>query len=265
MKNFIGSIYKSNNFGDFVIIDDLGYNNKDKLFKIKFINTGTECIASYEAVRHGRVKDKYAPFVAGVGYVGSFEGKVTDIYSYELYKTWNDMLNRCYNINDRDYINYGALGITVDYNWFDFGNFFNDVKLLENYNYKVLYPNIYQLDKDYKQIHLPKHQRIYSRYTCIWISNYDNKMIMNIDQAYQNNKYPGVIYNDNGTYTMRYNNKKYGTYTNPIAASSAYYYQYNFNFNKYNNIKPPILFNQMPITETMNYILNPKELCTIIE
>ena len=39
MKDFIGRIYESNNFGKFMILSEIFEDNsKDRLFKIKFIN-----------------------------------------------------------------------------------------------------------------------------------------------------------------------------------------------------------------------------------
>lgn len=263
--NIIGNHYKSNNFGFFTVIDYIGNNRHGyPYYKIKFDNTESENIASYEAIRHGRVKDKYAPIVAGVGYIGSFEGKVSDPYILPLYRSWNDMLHRCYDIKDKDYPYYGALGVKVDPKWFDFGIYYNDIQQIYGFDMKLKYPNNYQLDKDYLQLNIPKSQRIYSKNTCIWLSKFDNVSVMNYDQLNEN-CYPGVIYtNDN--YIVRYYNKLYGKYTNPIAAANAYntIFQLSNLNNKFNNITLPIKFPIMTMEETMQYLKNPKIMCEII-
>lgn len=43
---------------------------------------------------------------------------------HPLRKIWSDMLNRCYNENNRDYKNYGGRGIMVCDEWLNFENFF---------------------------------------------------------------------------------------------------------------------------------------------
>lgn len=266
LKNIIGNHYESNNFGFFTVIEhvDNSYHNSS-FYKIKFDNTGSETIASYEAIRHGRVRDKYAPVVAGVGYTGSFEGVISHPNIIIHYRPWNDMLHRCYNPNDKDYLYYGALGVTVDPRWFDFGIYFNDIQQLPGFNMKLRYPREYQLDKDYLQLHIPKSQRVYSKDTCIWLSKFDNMSVMNYDQLNEG-CYPGVIYKDN-SYIMRYYNKCYGRYTNPIAAANAYRHLHtisNLN-NPFNNITLPANFPIMSMEEVIKYQKNPKIMCSIID
>lgn len=262
-KSIIGYRYESNNFGFFTVI---GYSEeRNGYYKIKFDNTGSEGIASYEAIRHGRVRDRYYPVVAGVGYTGSFEGKVSNEHIIPFYRVWNDILHRCYNITDGDYQYYGALGVRVDPNWFDFGVFYNDIQYLPGYNMKLKYPDNYQLDKDYLQLHIPKSQRIYSKYTCMWLSKFDNISVMNYDNLNES-CYPGVIYKDH-IYSMKYNNRLYGRYTDPVAAANAYRHYFalaNIN-NKFNNITLPVNFPIMSIEETMNYIKNPRTMCIIVD
>ena len=250
----IGKIYDSNNFGKYEILERLDNNH----FKIRFFDTGTIQIVGYEAMRHGRVRDKFAPNVAGVGYTGTFNGVVSNPINRPIYAAWNDMLNRCYNPTDRDYPLYGGIGITVDHTWFDFGIFFEDVKTIPFYNKKIIYPDIYQLDKDYLQRNIPKSQRVYSKYTCIWLSKYDNSMMMNKDYGSKSG-YIGVVCGD-GEYTVRINNRYYSTYDDPIAAANASNNLYNMR--KINNphMNIPIL-NEVPYMsydEMIKHQLHPK-------
>ena len=250
MKDYIGKIYDSNNYGKFKIIQEafmIGRNERH--FKIQFLNTGYITIASYSAIRHGSVKDYLVPCVAGVGYLGYFYKPVSSPDVSPFYMTWNDMINRCYNMNDKDYYLYGALGIRVDERWFNFSNFYNDIKLIPGYENKIKYPSIYQLDKDYLQMHIPKNQRIYSINTCIWISKFDNIMIMNRENPNASG-YFGVYYR-NGAYCTRFNNKTYGRFSTPEAAANLFNYLYPAFKNEFNNIEilndvEPILFNDLP-------------------
>lgn len=268
LEDIVGKRYESNNFGFFTVIEFIGgdpYKYHALFYKIRFDNTGSEMVVSYESLRHGRVRDKYAPVVAGVGYTGSFDGVISNPYIIQFYRPWNDMLHRCFNPNDKDYPYYGALGVTVDPTWFDFGVYYNDIQQLPGFNMKLRYPDKYQLDKDYLQLHIPKSQRIYSKNTCIWLSKFDNIAIMNYDQLTEGD-YPGVTYRDN-SYIMRYYNKCYGRYTDPIAAANAYrhFYELSNITNQFNNIPFPIRFPVMTMEETIKYLKNPKTMCTIVD
>ena len=183
VENFIGRIYESNNFGKFQIIDEAGYTGKDKNFVIKFLDTGYITEAGYNTIRHGAVRDKMLPIIAEAGFIGSdINTKSQEINKY--YNTWRHMICRCYDILDDDYNLYGELGVKVDQNWYNFTTFYHDCPGLPNFEKKERYPDRYQLDKDYLQFHIPKEKRIYSKYTCIWISDTDNIMLKNLYLAH---------------------------------------------------------------------------------
>jgi hypothetical protein len=223
VENFIGRIYESNNFGNFQIIDRGSIDNN---FVIRFLDTGFITETSYEAIRHGNVKDKMVPTVADIGFIGS-DINITNKKYFTYYKSWNDMINRCYNIIDNDYPLYGGIGITVDPRWYNFTTFYHDCQLLPNYLKKEKYPDHYQLDKDYLQFNIPVEKRVYSRYTCIWISDIDNKILMGKGLVGETGYY-GVSYKDN-SYCTRLNGKIYGRFTIPEAAA----YLYNILYPKY--------------------------------
>lgn len=46
----------------------------------------------------------------------------------QVLESWKKMMTRCYNKNSKDYINYGARGITVAEYWKNSTNFLNDMK-----------------------------------------------------------------------------------------------------------------------------------------
>lgn len=257
MKNYIGEIYDSNNFGRFRIIrelEPLGYA-RDRWFEIEFLNTGYRMPASLSAILTGRVKDKMVPTIANTGYVGDTIGAVTYSYNTTFYKAWNDMINRCYNINDKDYYLYGALGITVDERWHNFANFKHDAKLLPGYDNKLKYPEIYQLDKDYLQFHIPKNQRVYSKDTCIWISKYDNILLMNRDNP-NSSGYYGVFYKDHSWCTY-INGVIYGRFTIPEAAANLFNYIYPYiPKSEFNNIQILNDVSYIPFEELSKYTKN---------
>lgn len=87
-----------------------------------------------------------------------------------------------------------------------------------------MFPGIYQLDKDYLQLNIPKEQRVYSKDTCIWISSYDNKMMMGyLQHNSPSSGYLGVSYKD-GSWQTRINGIVYGKFTIPEAAANLFNY-----------------------------------------
>ena len=46
---------------------------------------------------------------------------------HRLYHTWNTMKQRCYNIKNKAYLNYGGRGIKVCDRWLDINNFIEDM------------------------------------------------------------------------------------------------------------------------------------------
>ena len=271
-KFIIGKIFHSNNFGDFIVEkyingDKLNNNPHKHYFQIKFLNTNNTHIASYESIRKGRVRDKSVPIVARVGYIGHYNGVVSQPPVINFYRSWNDMINRCYNKFDKDYQYYGALGITIDPRWFDFGYYLEDIQTLPNFDKKCLYPNMYQLDKDYLQFNIPKSQRVYSKYTCIWISKIDNSILMNMEKI-KNKSYLYVLYINNG-YCVRINNRRYGKYSIPEAAANVVNYlldliDSNSNKSPFRNIKFRNDAPYMSPEECMKYLMNPKDLYTLL-
>jgi len=51
------------------------------------------------------------------------------VRDHPLYATWKNMRQRCYNVNNPEYVNYGARGIFVCERWFRFANFATDMGL----------------------------------------------------------------------------------------------------------------------------------------
>jgi len=222
-KEYINKVFDSNNYGKFVVLEEIYMDSYDRMYLVEFLDTGYRTICSRPAINKGTVKDKFFKSVANIGYIGA-DIKITDPLYYNLYKVWNDMINRCYNCHDIDYKYYGAIGVSVDEHWHSFYNFYLDAINLPGYINKLNDPLNYQLDKDYLQMNIPKSNRIYSKYTCIWINKIDNTIIMNRDKDTKLGYY-GVIYRD-GYYRTRINNKTYGKFKDPKHAACLFNYIY---------------------------------------
>lgn len=248
-NSIIGKIYDSNNFGKFMVLGEaipIGYGPNiipPLRYVIKFLNTGYITDVSYDSIVHGRVLDKMAPSIGGVGCIGTDIKATTDPWAYQFYKVWNDMINRCYNKDDEDYPLYGAIGIKVDKRWHKFSNFILDVPFLPQYEKKMMYPSMYQLDKDFLQFHIPKEKRIYSKDTCMWLSKPDNIILMTKDRDMSNGfPYFGVVLRD-GRWKVKVNGLVYGAFSNIDAAANYFNIIYPkvkgpFNdINVFNNVK----------------------------
>ena len=49
--------------------------------------------------------------------------RVHGLYNNKFYKTWKNMMGRCYNLKNKHYQNYGGRGISVCTDWQDLANF----------------------------------------------------------------------------------------------------------------------------------------------
>lgn len=84
--------------------------------------------------------------------------------SHELYGRWQSMKQRCYNPKNRDYVKYGAKGVTVCSEWIkDFKTYY-DWCMLNGYRSDLF------LDKDIKCNQQNIHPKIYSPTTCMFVS-----------------------------------------------------------------------------------------------
>lgn len=153
-----GTRHVSNNFGELEVIEYVDALN----VRVKFLATGYETTTQADMIRRGVVKDKMAPSVCGVGYVGdgkfkpSIDGKHTKIYA-----TWSGMLTRCYN-NKNQTKQPTYIGCSVCEEWHNFQNF---AKWMNELDYEGK-----QLDKDIKI----KGNKMYGPDTCVFVSHVEN-------------------------------------------------------------------------------------------
>jgi len=155
-----GFIHKTK-FGDIKILE---YINSESV-RAEFVDTGFVIKRSSSAIRLGQIKDKMAPSVCGVGFLGCGKytvtsgGKVTP-----WYVKWHSMLSRCY-LYSQFSKRKGYEDCSVCEEWHNFQNFSKWMR--ENY------PNDgsdYELDKDIKV----KGNKIYSPDTCLFVSKFEN-------------------------------------------------------------------------------------------
>lgn len=200
--NIIGKIFSSTQCGDFKVI---GINKlyKGKIYKpyyiCEFLKTGYECLALDTAILKGNIKDNYCVSVFNIGFLGDYDGnKGKD----PLYKTWCQMLSRCYNEKNPYY----RRDCFVSEDWHCFNTFKDDCKNLLGYKDMINNPCIkYSLDKDF----IFQNNNIYTKEKCCFMPQDLNSFILNMSKN-RDFKFEGIHYRkDCKTYraSIRYNGK----------------------------------------------------------
>lgn len=260
------TIMQSNTSGPFIILKNLGNVNGRYKVLIKFINTGSLCeVLSHNALAH-RVKDPALQNISNDFDINRFEDYDKYIDNL-LITTYKHMIDRCYNTKSSKYKSYGAIGVRVCNEWLsDINIFLKDAREIDGFNKFYLKPYLYQLDKDYKQMNIPKQYRIYSKNTCTFLYYQDNANIKVIENK-KHGMY-GIEINSAGNYYARIkingNRMNIGTFSNEIAAANAY----NFWHLYFHNFELVPLLNDVPYMspqEFFKYNVNPKILCTSIQ
>lgn len=160
-----------NNAGlEFEIISLLG--NKQCI--VKFTETGYTRQADINNVRAGKVRDHYAKSVYGRGYNGNHDNKKP--YWKKARQLWTNMMKRCYSDKDtRGYL-FKSQAV-VDERWHCFANFLDDISELPNFDKWLAGGDCtqtrYTLDKDV----LCGDHKVYSKHTCQFISEHENKRL----------------------------------------------------------------------------------------
>jgi hypothetical protein len=156
----VGSVHKSKNYGKFEITL---YNNCFNI-EFKFIDTGFINRATADTIRSGWVRDKTAPNIYGLGFIG--QGEHANLYlgkPVKGYLVWLAMLGRSYSKkNHARFPTYK--NCTVAKEWHNYQNFAPWFK--ENYREGL------DLDKDILQEGVAN--KIYSPDTCKFITPLEN-------------------------------------------------------------------------------------------
>lgn len=139
---------------------------KGNYWRVQFTNTGYCTVAAMTDIKRGRVKDRLARSVAGVGYYGA--GEITYRSTSRMYRVWHNMINRCYNPKSTEWKHYGACGVTVCDRWHCFLDFAHDVPSIPGYDEELFESNSLHLDKDFKQ--WKNQSKQYGPDTCVFIT-----------------------------------------------------------------------------------------------
>ena len=190
---FVGNVYSSSNYGDYVVEEYLG----DSKVRIKFINTGSVRTTYTSRIHHGGVMDfcaekvvksKTNNIIHKVGNRGDDKSLIEE--NFKAYQVWCSMLQRCYSPRT-EYMKRNYKDCEVS----DYFKIFP--QFLEWWKMKSEGISIdLQLDKDI----LIKGNRLYSETTCTLVPRDVNMLLIKRDKA--RGKYPiGVTYCKN---TKRY-------------------------------------------------------------
>ena len=264
----ISRLQYSNNYGAFRVIEFIkSYDDKKNVMAdIEFVATGTRKRVFAKHIKSGDIKDENATFITPLD-TTLLQPRIREWrIDYKLHEIYKHMESRCLDQRSDHYAMYGKLGIKICDRWLNSWQvFIQDARLFDQFQKFYRYPTIYQIDKDYKQLSIPKEQRVYAPETCMFLHYYDNANIRYFEAAQirtSGSKYYGVEKIPNGTFTARiytHGVRRYlASFTNEIAAASCYnywhryYHQYEL-FPLFNNI------DEMPPTEFMRLytVVNP--------
>ena len=114
-------------FGRLVVLSENGRNNNGNVCWKCQCDCGKKCIISSNRLVKGDTKScgcikKENAKKAAVKHNQSSKVNYTPVY-----KTWQAMIQRCYNPNSPNYLYYGSRGIKVCERWWSFENFYVDV------------------------------------------------------------------------------------------------------------------------------------------
>ena len=182
MLNYIKTNSYINKYGcTYFVSKFVSNDSKNRYYEIIFPYTGYSAIFTKTQIVRGNVKDRFFPCVAGVGYLGNATASRGD----RFYSVWHNMIHRCYNPNFGEYKRYGALGVKVCLRWHCFEYFLRDIIIVDRFDFDKFMNGKIELDKDFKQINLPSNQKIYSLYTCTFLSSIENNYLSSTHYGYR--------------------------------------------------------------------------------
>lgn len=169
----LNEILENNTGQKYIVLEEAGRSSAgNKKYLIQFILTGYQTVVEKVQMHRGKIKDRYAPDIHGVGYIGNLN--VND--HKREYNIWNKMLERCYNTKNNSFKDYGMKGVKVDKRWHSFENFVHDVPLIDEYDKELFESGALNLDKDLKQEGIK--YKVYSKETCTFMTRSKNSSII---------------------------------------------------------------------------------------
>lgn len=152
---------------------------------VRFIEHESVVISDIWTLKLGLVKNPNKPSIFGKGFIGI--GEYTSRGCGRIYRTWYDMLKRCYckkyQVRASTYKD-----VEVCEEWHNFQNFAEWCYSQRTYHLKDIKGRVYQLDKDV----LIKGNKIYSPYTCCFIPQEINGLFSKPNKT--NKNYPSGIF-----------------------------------------------------------------------
>jgi hypothetical protein len=219
---YIGKVFKTNSYGDCVVID---YRDSKRV-KVRFENTGYETEVPSGNLRKGLVKDCLAKCVAGVGFLGvgkyicRVKGRSAKDGGYRAgcrtleYVFWESMMKRVYNHQNECMVrNYSDVSVCEE--WHNYQNFAEWCQTQTGFKMG------FHLDKDL----LLEGNKVYSPTTCCFIPPHLNAAITGMKHT-NTTGYTGVVLTDTGRFlagiTMNGVGINLGTYDTKQQASLMY-------------------------------------------
>lgn len=194
-----GSVWNSNNCGDFTIVaktsrhrvDKRGY--KEYKYYLCQFKDGTIVETKTSEIKLGKVRNPNHPSICDIGYlgIGFWEFYINQKPTRE-YTIFHGIINRCYNPKSTNYENYGGLGITLDNELHNFQKFCNMLTTLPNYDKWKNGEDKWEIDKDVLCEKFGITPKIYSSNTCQFILQEDNMSERNKRVGITGGTYVGI-------------------------------------------------------------------------
>lgn len=146
--------------------------------------------STWNNFKKGNIKNHYAPFVCGVGIVGTKCPVTIDGKATKEYVSWSSMITRCFTksfVNGENYY-YKYEDVEICNEWLCYEKYYEWLHSQENFDKWILMDKG-AVDKDI----IVKGNKIYSPETCCLVPNYINALFLKSDRT--RGKYPiGVTY-----------------------------------------------------------------------
>jgi hydrogenase maturation factor len=165
----IGYTYESDN----QLVTVIGRSRNGKDYIVKGHESNSIWCCRVNDIRYNKFTDFLSKNKLGNSYGYSRYIEVDNLVCSMLNEKWNDMIKRCYDVNNIGYKYYGKVGTIVSDEWTRFDNFLLDVLKIEGFDKDRLLNHEISLDKDKLQSNVDN--KIYSKDTCCWLSIEDNK------------------------------------------------------------------------------------------
>lgn len=169
---------------------------------------------------HGEIRDPYYPIYFHVASLGMIS---VDEHPKEVY-LWRGMINRCYDVDNPNYMYYGGRGVTVCDRWLCCENFIEDIPLIKGYDERLFHQGLLELDKD---ILNTRYRSQYDIENCQFVARQSNhNEMMRRRKPHTSSKYVGVTKLNDGKWqsSISYQSKNIyiGRYDSEEAAHKAY-------------------------------------------